>query len=62
MQLDLTEDEATVLRTVLTEYLSDLRMEIVDTERMEFRENLKETKRVLDKVLAALSGGSPRSH
>lgn len=58
MQLDLAEGEANVLRDVLTDYLSDLRMEIVDTDQMDFRDTLKERKRVLEKVLEDLSRGS----
>lgn len=58
MQLNLAEDEVQVLRDVLTDYLSDLRMEIVDTDQMDFRDKLKERKRVLEKVLGALSRGS----
>lgn len=58
MQLNLAEDEVQVLRDVLTDYLSDLRMEIADTDQMDFREKLKERKRVLEKVLEALSRGS----
>jgi hypothetical protein len=58
MQLNLADDEVQVLRDVLTDYLSDLRMEIVDTDQMDFRENLKERKRVLETVLGSLSRGS----
>ena len=54
LQLDLTLDERTVLREVLEEYLSDLRMEIVDTEDQDFREMLKRKKGVLTKVLDTL--------
>ncbi len=55
VQIDLTTDEIEVLRDVLqSSYLSDLRMEIADTDRMDFREMLKERKRILVKVLDAL--------
>ncbi len=54
VQIDLTTDEIEVLRDVLQSYLSDLRMEIADTDRMDFREMLKERKRILVKVLDAL--------
>ncbi len=52
--LDLTEDEAKVLRIVIDSYLSDLRMEIADTDRKDFREMLKHRKQVLIKVLDEL--------
>lgn len=55
MQLTLAEDEVEILRDALTEYLSDLRMEIADTDQMDFREGLKQEKRVLERVLGALS-------
>jgi len=53
-QLDLTADELQILIEVIESYLSDLRMEIADTDRMDFRETLKARKAVLRKVLAAL--------
>jgi hypothetical protein len=58
MQLNLAEGEVEVLRDVLTDYLSDLRMEIADTDQLDFRDTLKERKRVLEKVLEVLSRGS----
>ena len=58
MQLNLADGEVEIVRDVLTDYLSDLRMEIVDTDQMDYRETLKQRKRVLEHVLAALSGGS----
>ena len=49
--LDLTPDEREQLAEVLRVALSELRMEIADTDRQDFREMLKERKRVLNKVL-----------
>lgn len=54
LKLELASDEIEVLRYVLESYLSDLRMEIADTDRMDFREGLKHRKRVIQKVLEAL--------
>lgn len=54
VHLDLTADETRILLEVLESYLSDLRMEIADTDRLDFREMLKERKAVLLKVQAAL--------
>jgi hypothetical protein len=56
-QLDLTPEEVEILRHVLTNDLSDLRMEIADTDRLDFRDRLKQRKAVLAKVLDAL--GAP---
>jgi len=54
LQIELTQDEAETLRGVLESYLSDLRMEIADTDRLDFRNSLKQRKQVIIKVLDAL--------
>jgi hypothetical protein len=54
IQLDLTPDEREIMTTVLKSYLSDLRMEIADTDRKAFRDMLKERKQVIRKVLDAI--------
>lgn len=58
MRVDLTGEERQILRTVLESYLSDLRMEIANTDSKDFREMLKERKAVVRKVMDAL-GGAP---
>jgi hypothetical protein len=50
-------EEATMLTEVLQSYLSDLRMEIADTEAMEFREHLKQQEIFIKKLLQELSPG-----
>jgi hypothetical protein len=52
--LRLTDVEASTLRDVLTSYLSDLRMEIADTEQFELREQLKQTEVLLKRLIAQL--------
>lgn len=54
IQLSLNENEAATLRVVLEQYIPDLRMEIADTEKMEYRELLKEREGVLKKILELL--------
>jgi hypothetical protein len=54
LQLDLSPQEVGILQHVLESYLSDLRMEIADTDRMAFRERLKERKAVLMKILGTI--------
>ncbi len=54
INLDLTKEENDILAMVLESYLSDLRMEIADTDSMDFRESLKKKKDVLNKVLETL--------
>ena len=45
IQLDLTKDEKAILAEILENDLSDLRMEITDTDSLDFREMLKNKKR-----------------
>jgi len=55
-QLRLTDAEAATLREALEIYISDLRMEISDTDQMDFREQLKEQEARLNRVLEDLEG------
>ena len=57
IQITLSDEEASSLRNVLESYLSDLRMEIADTERMDFRDGLKRQEEFLNGLLARLSAG-----
>jgi len=59
IHLELTPDEAEVLGEALESYLSDLRMEIADTDGQDFREMLKARKVVLNRVVAALQQDQP---
>jgi hypothetical protein len=52
--ITLTQEEATALKDVLSHYLSDLRMEIADTDSMRFREGLKRKEVMLKKLLQQL--------
>lgn len=56
VRLELTPTDAEILRMVLESYLSDLRMEIADTDSQDFREKLKARKRVLRKIADELAG------
>ncbi|HXY68574.1 MAG TPA: hypothetical protein VEH62_03935 [Gemmatimonadales bacterium] len=49
-QLDLTAEEAAVLRQALEAYLSDLRMEIADTDSADYREELKRQEEILTRL------------
>ena len=55
VQIVLTAEEAALLSEILTSYLSDLRMEIADTEAMDFRESLKQREVFLKRLLHTLS-------
>ena len=52
--LDLTDAEATVLRGVLESYLREVTSEISNTEKLEMREELKQDREVIRKVIQAL--------
>jgi len=54
INLDLTQDETNILRTTLENELSDLRYEIGNTDSLDYRNELKEKKAILKKVLNAL--------
>ncbi len=53
-QLTLTDEEAGTLRRVLEQYVSDLRMEIADTDSMDFRDQLKREETFLKKLIEQL--------
>jgi hypothetical protein len=52
--VELSREQAEVLAQVLDSYLSDLRMEIADTDLQDFRDKLKQRKAVLNKILEAI--------
>ena len=54
LQMDLTTDEQRILREVLESDLSDLRMEISETDTRDFKEMLKKREEVLKKIIAML--------
>ena len=58
IQLDLTPEEQETLSAILENAISDLRMEISHTDRLDFRTGLKRKKAVLNKVLSATSEGT----
>ncbi len=55
ISLTLNPGELEILQEMLQNQLSELRMEISHTDRMEYRDMLKERKRVLNKLLDALA-------
>jgi hypothetical protein len=58
-QLDFTHEEIEVLLEILQSDQSDLRMEIANTDRKEFRDHLKETKGVIQSVIQKLESSLP---
>ncbi len=57
-RLELTSQEAALLAQALETYLSDLRMEIADTDRHDFREELKRQETILRSLMDRLAGGA----
>ncbi len=58
VQLTLTEEEAGKLKKALETYLSDLRMEIADTDAQDFREDLKQEESVITRLVEQLRAQS----
>lgn len=56
LELELTAEERDILLQVLENVLSDLRMEIADTDSFDYREMLKERKAAIAKLLEGLKG------
>jgi hypothetical protein len=54
-RLELSSEDAYVLREALISYLSDLRMEIADTDRQDYREQLKHRKGILEGIAGKLA-------
>jgi hypothetical protein len=59
IQIDLSHEEQALLRELLEVQLSELRMEIAGTDRLEFRDLLRDRKAVLMKVLDTLAKKEP---
>ncbi len=56
-QISLTDEEGAMLKEIIESYLSDLRMEIADTDRKDFREGLKRKETFLKDLLQRLKNG-----
>jgi hypothetical protein len=53
--IDLTPEQMGMLKEILTDYLSELRMEIADTDSMEFREGLKRRREFVQELVERLA-------
>ena len=54
IKLELTQEEAKTLREIFETELSDLRVEIVSTDRLDFKSALKQRKGILSSILKKL--------
>jgi len=61
IHLDFSTEETKILGSVLESYLSELRMEIADTDSRDFRDMLKERKAVIEKTLDVLGHPATRA-
>ncbi len=52
--IELADEEVQVLREVLVNYLSDLRMEIGNTDSKDYRDRLKRKEEVIKRILERL--------
>ena len=52
--IKLSDSEKQILSEILESYLSDLSMEITDTDQMDFREKLKSKRTLIQKILHEL--------
>jgi len=59
VHIELTSEEAEMLREILAYYLSELRMEIAGTESVDFREPLKKREAFLKELLQRLGWQIP---
>jgi|WetSurSiteA1Bulk_404760.scaffolds.fasta_scaffold303027_1 hypothetical protein len=55
IQMMITTEEQALLAALLENAISDLRTEIVDTDRFEYREMLKNRKALMNKLLQELT-------
>lgn len=56
IRIDLTPEEQAMLVEMLENRLADLRMEISDTDSLDYRNELKKRKEALAKLIDALKG------
>lgn len=52
--INLSSDQAEILTQVLEDYVSDLRMEVANTDSQDFREDLKKKETFLKDLLSQL--------
>ncbi|NIP39282.1 MAG: hypothetical protein GWO07_11750 [Candidatus Dadabacteria bacterium] len=52
--LEITKEERDILTKLVKNYISELRMEIADTDQSSFKKGLKEEQEVLKKLLEKL--------
>jgi hypothetical protein len=61
VQLQLTTEEARILREALTHYLTDFRRQVAGAENPDFRDTLEKRQVALEKVVERLEGASTQA-
>lgn len=59
IELKITEDERDILVEILEAFVSDIRMEIADTDNSTFKDKLKARKLSVKKILQQMQTESP---
>jgi hypothetical protein len=59
MQLNISNEECSLLASILTTYRANLRAEIYRTEAMDFKKQLKREEELLDRLLKELQAQVP---
>jgi hypothetical protein len=58
MAEQLTPEDLELLQDIIEEYISELRMEIQETDSYDFRQGLKQKEEALKRILRTLRSGS----
>jgi hypothetical protein len=58
MDIELTPEESAAVQAALRRYVSDLRMEIVDTDNPDYKRTLREEREALESALTKLDAQS----
>ena len=58
MEIELTAEESAAVQAALRRYVSDLRMEIVDTDNPEYKRSLRGEREALESALTKLDASS----
>ena len=61
MDIELTQEESEAVQKALRSYLSELRMEITDTDNPEYKRELRDERSNLESAVVKLGGGSASS-
>jgi hypothetical protein len=59
--LELTAEEHATLVEILDEFLSDLRMEIADTDAADFKDELRHEKGIVQQLVAKVKSATDRA-